>query len=69
MLEAEPMRGMETLRKRDDVKDKLHLLLNVATSENRRLELHRLSYSPSSGFWLHCTTLTLQRSSVSRNGV
>ena len=50
MLEAEPMRrGMETLRKRDDVKDKLHLLLNVAASENRRLEPHRVSYSPSSG--------------------
>jgi len=50
MLEAEPMRrGMETLRKRDDVKDKLHLLLNVATFGNRRLEPHRVSYSPSSG--------------------
>lgn len=49
MLEAEPMRrGMETLRKRDDVKDKLHLLLNVATSE-KRLEPYRVSYSPSSG--------------------
>ena len=29
---------METLRKRDGVKDKRHLLLNFATSENRRLE-------------------------------
>ena len=50
MLEAEPMRrGMETLRKRDDVKDKLHLLLNAVASEKRRLEPHRVSYSPSSG--------------------
>ena len=49
MLEAEPMRrGMETLRKRDDVKDKLHLLLNAVASEKRRLEPYRVSHSPSS---------------------